>query len=139
MSKTLIQPYLFFAGRGDEAIEFYRSALKAEVEMLMRYKDSPEPSPMPLPPGWENKIMHAHLRIGGADVLLSDGCGTDHPGFHGISLTFNTSDEAEARRAFATLSEGGEVGMPLAKTFFSPCFGMVNDRFGICWMVIVQP
>jgi PhnB protein len=138
MSDTKIQPYLFLAGRGDEAIEFYKKALKAEVEMLMRYKESPEPSPMPLPPGWSEKIMHANLRIGGATILLSDGCGTDHPGFHGISLTFNTPDEAEARRAYAALSEGGETSMPLTKTFFSPCFGMLTDRFGVCWMVIVQ-
>lgn len=138
MSTALVQPYLFLGGRGDEAIAFYGSALKAEVEMLMHYKESPEPSPMPLPPGWENKIMHAALRIGGSTVMLSDGCGPNESGYKGFSLSYSAPDEAEAKRAFAALSNGGEVDMPLTKTFYSPCFGMVTDRFGICWMVIVM-
>jgi PhnB protein len=138
MPKTQIQPYLFFAGRGDEAIEFYRTALHAEVEMRMLYKDNPDKeNGMPIPPGWENKIMHAHIRIGSADVFLSDGCGPDHKGFQGFSLSLAAPDEAEAKRAFAALSAGGEVSLPITKTFFSPCFGMVTDRFGVGWMVIV--
>jgi len=138
MSTTQIQPYLFLGGRGDEAIEFYRTALKAEVQMLMRYKESPEPPQMPLPPGWEEKIMHASLRIGAATVFLSDGCGANESGYKGFGLSLSVPDVAEADRAFAALSDGGEVGMPLSRTFFSPRFGMVTDRFGICWMVIVM-
>jgi PhnB protein len=143
MSTTLIQPYLFFAGRGDEAIEFYRTALGAEVEMCMHYKDNPEPqNQMPLPPGWENKIMHASLRIGGTHVFLSDGCGPTPAGaqtFQGFSLSLNAPNEAEAKRIFEALSAGGEVRLPISKTFFSPCFGMLADRFGVGWMVIVHP
>jgi len=138
MSTTPIQPYLNFAGRADEAIEFYRTALKAEVEMRMTFKENPEPEKgMPLPAGWETKVMHASLRVAGGSLMLSDGCGPDSKGFHGFSLNYSTPDEAEARRAFAALSEGGEVDMPLMKTFYSPCFGMVTDRFGVCWMIMV--
>jgi PhnB protein len=138
MTKSLVQPYLFFAGRSDEAIEFYRTALGAEVEMRMAFKENPEPGQgMPIPPGWESKVMHASIKVGGGTIMLSDGCGPDSKGFHGFSLSFSAPDEAEAKRAFAALSEGGEVSMPLTKTFYSPCFGMVTDRFGICWMVIV--
>jgi PhnB protein len=137
MSTTQIQPYLFLGGRGDEAIEFYGKALNAEVGMLMRYKESPEPGGMPLPPGWEDKIMHAALRIGSTNVFLSDGCGPNESGYKGFSLSLSVPDAAEADRTFAALSEGGEISMPIGKTFFSPRFGMVIDRFGICWMVIV--
>jgi PhnB protein len=135
---TKIQPYLFLGGRGDEAIAFYKTALNAETDMLMRYSESPEPPQMPMPPGWDKKIMHASLRIGSTGIFLSDGCGENESGYKGFSLSLSVPNEAEAKRAFAALSEGGEVGMPLAKTFFSPCFGMVTDKFGICWMVIVM-
>ena len=134
-----VQPYLFFDGRCEEAIEFYRKALGAEVSMLMRYKDSPEPpQPGMVPPGSENKIMHASLRIGDTTLMASDGHCQGKPNFDGFSLTVNAADEAEARRLFAALSDGGQVRMPLAKTFFSPCFGMLGDRFGLGWMVIVD-
>jgi PhnB protein len=135
----VIQPYLFFNGRCEEAIEFYRKALGAEVEMLMRYKDSPEPTqPGMLPPGFENKVMHASFRVGQTAVMASDGCSTDKAGFQGFSLSLSVSSEAEADRAFAALAVGGQVRMPLTKTFFSPRFGMVADRFGIGWMIIMQ-
>ena len=133
-----IQPYLFFNGNCEEAIEFYRKALGAEVEMMMRFKESPEPQPPgTVPPGFENKIMHASFRIGQATVLASDGCSSDKASFEGFSLSVTAVNEAEAKRTFDALLVGGEVNMPLAKTFFSPCFGMVRDRFGINWMVIV--
>jgi PhnB protein len=132
-----IQPYLFFEGRCEEAIELYKKALGAEVEMLMRIKDSPEPPPPEMhPPGSENKVMHASLRIGGARLMASDGRCSGKPAFHGFSLSLDAKDEAEARRWFAALSAGGEVRMPLGKTFFSPCFGMLSDRFGVPWMII---
>jgi PhnB protein len=136
MSTTLLQPYLFFAGRGDEAIAFYRTALKAEVVMCMHYKESPEPPQMPLPPGWEEKIMHAEIKIGGASILLSDGCGEEQT-FAGFSLSLVLQDEAEAKRAYEALSAGGEAHMPLTKTFFAKAFGMLKDRFGVNWMVMV--
>jgi PhnB protein len=133
-----IQPYLFFEGRCEEAIELYKKALGAEVEMLMRIKDSPEPPPPGMhPPGAENKVMHASLRIGAARVMASDGRCSGKPSFQGFSLSLDAKDEAEAKRWFGALSAGGEVRMPLGKTFFSPCFGMLADRFGVPWMIIV--
>ena len=133
-----LQPYLFFDGRCEEAIEFYRQTLGAEVNMMLRFKDNPEPQqPGTLPPGAENKIMHANLRIGESTVLASDGRCTGKPNFQGFSLTLIAKDEAEAERLFAALGQGGQVQMPLTKTFFSPRFGMVADRFGVSWMVYV--
>jgi PhnB protein len=137
MPNTTLQPYLFLGGRTEEAIEFYRTTIKAEVEMLMKYKESPEPPQMPLPPGWENKVMHASLKIGNAGLLLSDGCGPNERGYAGFSLSLTVANEAEAKRAYEALSAGGEADMPLTKTFFSPAFGMLKDKFGICWMVYV--
>ena len=134
----LIQPYLFFNGRCEEAVEFYRTALGAQVEMLMRYKESPEPpKPGMIPPGFENKIMHTSLCIGQTTVMASDGCSADKAAFEGFSLSLSVSNESEAERAFAALSNGGHVTMPLMKTFWSPRFGMVTDRFGVGWMVTV--
>ena len=134
-----IQPYLFFEGRCEEAVEFYRTALGAEVTMLMRFKDSPEPPPPGmLPPGSENKVMHASLRIGDATVMVSDGRAQGHPSFQGFSLSIAVPDEARADQLFNALAEGGQVHMPLAKTFWSPRFGMVADRFGVGWMINVQ-
>lgn len=131
-----VQPYLFFNGRCEEAIEFYRRALGAEVMMLMRFKDSPDPVPSDaVPPGSENKIMHSCLRIGETAVMASDGRCQGRPDFQGFSLSLNVASEAEAERLFAALADGGQVQMPLAKTFWSPRFGMVADRYGVSWMV----
>jgi len=136
----VIQPYLFFNGSCEQAVDFYRTALGAEVEMMMRFKESPEPPPPgQLPPGFENKIMHSSFRIGETTVMASDGCSTEKPNFEGFSLSLSVSNEADADRVFAALSDGGKVGMPLTKTFWSPRFGMVTDRFGIGWMVGVMP
>src|SRR5512135_3550326 len=129
-----IEPYLFFNGCCEEAVEFYKKALDADVLMMMRVKDSPEPHPPGmLPPGSENKIMHVSLRIGGATVMASDGRCTGQANFQGFSLSLTAADEADASRKFAALAEGGQVQMPLGKTFWSPCFGMVADRFGVGW------
>ena len=134
-----IEPYLFFNGRCGEAIEFYKKALGAEVLMLMRYKESPEPPPPGMvPPGWENKIMHTSMRIGNTTVMASDGC-SEGLSFQGFSLSLSVANETEAQRVFSALGDGGQVRMPLAKTFWSPCFGMVADRFGVGWMVTVTP
>jgi PhnB protein len=136
----LVQPYLFFDGRCEEAIEFYRQALGAEVVMLMRFKDSPEPpQPGMCPPGSGEKVMHATLRIGDTMVMASDGRCEGKPNFQGFSLSLTVPTEAEAERFFTALTQGGQVVQPLTKTFFSPRFGMVNDRFGVCWMVLVTP
>ena len=136
------QPYLFFDGRCDEAIEFYRAAVGAEVTRLLRFKDNPEPGNgngdgCVRPPGTEDKVMHASFRIGETEVMASDGMCTGQPNFQGFSLVLTVPDEAEADRAFESLGDGGQVRMPLAKTFFSPRFGMVSDRFGVTWMIYV--
>ena len=134
------QPYLFFDGRCEEAIEFYRGALGAEVTMLLRFKEGPEPQqPGMVPAGAGEKIMHASLRIGDATVLASDGRCLGHPSFQGFAVSLTVPTETEAERLFAGLAEGGQVQMALAKTFFSPRFGMVADRFGVSWMVCVMP
>jgi PhnB protein len=130
-----IQPYLFFEGRCDEAIKFYRSALGAEVTMLMRFKDNPDPGMGQ--PSAGDKVMHASLRIGDPTILVSDGHCLGQPKFQGFSLSLTVPDDAEAERFFAALADGGQVQMPMAKTFFSSRFGMVTDRFGVLWMIYV--
>jgi PhnB protein len=135
-----ITPYLMFNGRCEEALDFYKKALGAQVGMQMRFKESPEPAPPGCAPVDGNKIMHAAFQIGGATVMASDGMAQGGPKFEGFSLTIHAKDESEADRLFGALSDGGQVQMPLGKTFFSPRFGMVADRFGVGWMVIVaQP
>jgi len=132
-----VEPYLFFDGRCEEAIEFYKKAIGAEVTALMHFKDSPMPPQQPMPPGYENKVMHAGIKVGSSTIMASDGdCGGQLK-FEGFSLTLNATNAAEAERLFKALSEGGQVTMPIGKTFFSPAFGMVQDRFGLGWMVIV--
>ena len=138
-----VQPYLFFDGRCEEALEFYRSALGAEVTALMRYKDSPAPADPDkcdmTPPGSEDKVMHSNFRIGETQVMASDGMCSGQPRFQGVSLSISVPDDATAERFFAALGDGGQVQMPLAQTFFSSRFGMVADRFGVPWMIIVAP
>jgi PhnB protein len=139
-SSHLIQPYLFFNGRTEEAVEFYRNAVGAEVEMVIKFKDSPEPPPPGmLAPGWENKVMHCSFRVGQSTIMASDGCGSEPGGFNGFSLSIAVATEAEADRVFNALAEGGKVTMPLGKTFWSPRFGMLTDKFGIGWMVNTIP
>ena len=135
-----VEPYLFFNGRCEEAVEFYKKSLGAKVAMLMRFKDSPEPhAPGMLPPGSENKVMHVSFRVGDTTVMASDGFCKGQTEFQGLSLSLTVSNEAEADRVFAALADGGQVQMPLNKTFWSPRFGMVTDRFGLGWMVTVAP
>ena len=135
---TTIQPYLFFGGRCQEALDFYARALGAEVEMVLRFDESPHPMPEGmLAPGFEKKVMHSQFRVAGNTILASDGCNEKDGGFHAMSLVYSTGEEAEARRAFDALAQGGDVNMPLQKTFWSPCYGMLKDRFGLHWQVMV--
>src|SRR4051812_27825499 len=136
MPKTLVQPYLLFAGRCDEALAFYGTALGATVDFKMMFNQSPDAGS--IPPGFENKVMHCTFRIGDNVLMASDG---NDPGekFSGFSLSLALATEAEATSAFNALAVGGKVGMPLGKTFWSPCFGMLTDRFGLGWMISVTP
>jgi PhnB protein len=134
---TSVQPYLFFGGRCEEALEFYRGAVGAEVLMLTRFKESPEPQPG-LPDCFEEKVMHVSFRVGETTLMASDGRCEGQAEFEGFSLSLTVPDEVEAERAFAALSEGGLVTMPLEKTFWAPKFGMLQDRFGIGWMISVM-
>ena len=137
----LIEPYLMFNGRCGEAIDLYSKALGAELLFKMKYDEAPESCPEgSIPPGWSDKVMHSSMKVGETTIMMSDGNSAEAPKFNGVSLTISVKDEAEANRVFAGLGEGGSVVMPLGKTFFSPRFGMVNDKFGVSWMVIVpQP
>jgi len=134
-----VQPYLAFEGRCEEALEFYRTALGAEIVMLMRFKDAP-PSAGPgmVTPGTENKVMHARLKIGESVILASDGRCTGKTSFQGITLSLTPTNDSEAQRVFTALAKGGQVQMPLNKTFFASSFGMLADRFGVGWMIYVQ-
>ncbi len=132
-----IQPYLYFDGRCEEAVEFYHRTLGAEVTMLMRFKDSPDRTMVP--PGAEDKVMHMSFRIGDTTVLASDGRCLGRPSFQGFSLSLTVPNDAEAERLFASLTDGGQVQMPMTKAFFASRFGMVADRFGVSWMIYVAP
>ena len=132
-----IEPYVFFEGRCEEAIEFYRRAAGAEVVMIMRYSESPEP-PTHVPPGSEQKIMHSMIKIGDSNVMMSDGRCSGQPTFQGISLAITVANKAEAERVFKGMGEGGQVVQPPIETFFSPSFGMLTDKFGIMWMVVAD-
>jgi PhnB protein len=135
-----VQPYVFFEGRTEEAIEFYKNAIGAQVEMLMRYKDSPEPPKEGCtPPNSADKVMHSSFRVGETVVMASDGMCSGKPDFKGFALSLSPKTDAEAQKLFSGLSDGGQVMQPLVKTFFSSNFGMVADKFGVMWMVVVQP
>ena len=133
-----VQAYLSFEGRCEEALEFYRKAIGAEVEMLMRYSDNPEPPPGGVTPGTEKKIMHSSFRVGQTVLMASDGYCKGAAKFEGITLALSAKDDAEAKRLFDALADGGTVQMPLDRTFFSSSFGMLADRFGVGWMVLVE-
>ena len=132
-----VEPYLFFEGRTEEALDFYQQKLGAKVEAVMRYKDNPEPQYNP--PNSANKVMHALFRIGDTKVMASDGNCAGKPSFQGFALTINAASPAEAKQRFDALAEGGQVQMPLGETFFAKSFGMVADRFGVSWMVMAGP
>ena len=131
-----ITPYLFFGGRCKEALDYYKQHLDAKIDMLMTFDENPEAAPPGmLPVNWDDKIMHASMRIRGTTIMVSDGMGDS--GFKGFSLSLSVRTEDDAKRMFQVLSDGGSVQMPLTKTFYSPCFGMVTDKFGVSWMIII--
>jgi PhnB protein len=135
-----VQPYLFFGGNCEEAIGFYSKVLGAEVTMLMRYRESPDPPPPGMvAPGSEDKILHASLRLGETELMASDGMSRGDATFSGVSLAFSVATEAEADRVFAALADGGQIQMPIGRTFFSPRFGMLADKFGVNWMIMAEP
>jgi PhnB protein len=136
-----VQPYLFFRGRCEEAIEYYKATLGAEVLMMLRFKDNPDkPGPEKVPPALDDRIMHASVRIQGTEIMMSDGMRSGPLDFQCMSLSLSVPNEAEADRIFNALAADGTVQMPMGKTFFSPRFGAVADKFGVSWMVIVpQP
>ena len=131
-----VQTYLFFDGRCDEALEFYKKAIGAKVDMLMRFKDAPDQSM--ISPASKDKVMHAQFEVGDTKVLASDGRNTGKPNFQGFALTITAPDAAEGERRFNALADGGQVQMPLAETFFASRFGMVADKFGVGWMILVE-
>lgn len=133
-----VHPYLFFEGRAEEAIEYYKQHLGAKANMIVRIGDSPEPNTM-VPPGNENKLLHADFRIGDSLIGVSDGFCSGQPKFEGVRLTLTLANKTEAERAFAALGDGGQVQQPLVETFFSPAFGMLTDKFGVPWMVLSAP
>ena len=130
-----VQPYLYFGGKSEEAIDFYKGAIGAKVEMLMHFKDMPGDKSM-IPPGGESKVMHACIKVGDSPIFLSDGNCDGKPAFSGITLTINATSDAEADKLFTALGQGGQIQMPIAETFFATRFGMVADKFGVSWMVI---
>ena len=133
----MLEPYLFFGGRCEEALNFYRDALGAKIEAIMRYREAPEqPPPGTLAPNWDNKVMHSRMNIAGTGVMASDGMGPGETGLRGASLALSLDSDAAVERAFNALAQGGQVQMPLGKTFFASRFGMVADKFGVPWMLI---
>lgn len=135
-----VQSYIFFDGRCEEALEFYGSTVGAKVNVILRYKDSPEPQPAEvLPPGSENKIMHSEFSIGETTLMGSDGYCGGKAQFQGFALALLLDTGADAERVFKALSEGGQATMPLSETFFAKRFGMLTDRFGVAWTLLAEP
>ena len=134
-----VEPYLMMSGRSEEALAFYNKAIDAKTVMVMRFDESPDQNHlMPLPPNWDKKIMHSSITVGSTTVMISDGMSTEIKDLSGISLSLTTDDEAQAKKFFDALAVGGNIFMPLGKTFWSPCFGMLSDKFGVSWMVGVD-
>lgn len=142
---TQVQTYLYFDGKCDEALAFYRDTVGAEILQLMRYRDMPlQPGSdtcveQSMPPGCEDKVLHCSFRIGATELMASDGFCAGKPVFEGFALSLVLKDKDTVERTFARLAEGGEVRVPVDKTFFSPAFGLVVDRYGILWNVLAVP
>jgi len=133
-----VQPYVFFDGKCEEALEFYKSAVGAKVDMVMRFKEAPPEMQAQMSPGSKDKVMHAAFKIGDTQILASDGQCNGKPNFQGFSLTINAASDAEADKLFAALGKGGTVTAPMSETFFASRFGMLADKFGVNWMVLAE-
>lgn len=131
-----VQPYIFFDGKCEEALEFYKDAIGAKVDMMMRFKEAPDQSQMQ--PNTGEKVMHAAFHVGTTQVLASDGHCAGKPSFQGFGLALNAKNDAEAEKLFTAVGKGGQVLQPLTKTFFASKCGMVTDKFGIMWMVMAE-
>ena len=135
------QPYLFFEGKTEEALQFYAGALGLQTQMLLRYSDAPGGTARcpdgSTPPG--DKVMHSSALVGGTVLMASDGLCSGKPNFSGFSLSFEAKDEADAKKRFDALAQEGTVTAPLMETFFATAFGMVTDRFGVSWMIMAGP
>ena len=131
-----VQAYISFHGHCEEALEFYKKSVGAEVTGLMRWKESPDAAMKP-PHGFEEKVMNASFRIGDTALMADDSPGASPAEFKGMTLAIEVADDAEARRVFTALGEGGKVTMALMKTFWTSSFGMLTDQFGVPWMVNV--
>jgi len=136
-----LQPYVFFNGRCEEALNFYTEKLGAQVTFKMLFKDAPPPDPNnPSRPELADKIMHANVQLGSSTWMASDGnCDPAAGPFNGFSLSLTIEDIAAAEKCFNALAEGGQVVMPFGQTFWSKGFGMVVDRFGLMWMITLPP
>src|SRR2546426_1923640 len=109
-----IQPYLFFDGQCEEALEFYKSAIGAKVDMMMRFSEAPEKPPAgTMPSGSENKVMHAAFKVGDTQILASDGHCQGKPSFQGFGMALNAANDAEAAKLFNAVGKGGQVQQPL--------------------------
>ena len=131
-----VLPYLFFNGRCEEALAFYSKTIGAKAEGMMRFSQNPDQSTTT--PANKDKVMHAQFKLGDSMIFVSDGMATGKTNFDGFSLAIAADSEADAKQMFGALGEGGAVTVPLSETFFAKSFGMLKDRFGVSWMLIVQ-
>ena len=135
-----VQPYLFFRGRCEEAIDYYKKTLGAEVDVMLRFRDNPDkPGRDQVPAELDDRIMHASLRIAGAEIMMSDGMKSGPLDFACMSLSLSVPSEAECERLYNALAADGTVQMPIGPTFFARRFGAVADKFGVSWMIMVPP
>jgi len=134
-----VQTTLNFYGRTEEAVAFYGRAVDAETLFLLRFRDRPDYAQSR--PGLEDKIFHATLRLGATLVMASD-CGCEHSpseaAFAGFSLALRVETPEKAERFFNALSEGGQVQIPMRETFFATRYGIVVDRFGLSWKIMIE-
>ena len=132
MTRMKTNPYLTFTGQAREALEFYRDLLNGEITQVMTYGESPMADEMPAES--HDSVMHSELHAGDVVLMAADGP-PNATGAGNISVALHVEDTGEAKRIFDALAEGGEVSMPMTKTFWAEAFGMVNDRYGIPWLI----
>lgn len=128
-----INPYLVFNGQCEAAFKFYEKLLGGKITGIMTHANSPMANQVP--PEWRDKVMHAHMTVGNSVLMGSDAPPQHFQKPQGFSVSIGVKTVEEGERIFKALSENGAVQMPFQKTFWSPGFGMLTDRFGIPWMV----